>query len=141
MTVARSASKRAVVAEIVTTTYPMLPYAVAYPFAESVSFAQASDAFVYWSDLDSHRIYRSTVSGDNMEVVMDNVFSVYSLLLMNVAASQGQPKSSEGLDQYLFYTDANRGIIGRVSVSSTSRLENGPYMGDQHSTQNVGTLV
>jgi len=141
LTVALSASKRAVVAEIVTTHYPMTPYAVAYPFTVPVSSSEAaSEAFVYWSDLTSHRIYRSTVSGDNLEIVMESVYNVYSLLLMDIATAQGVDQSSEEkLDQFLFYTDANRGILGRVSVSSGSRLDNGPYMGDQHSVQNMGS--
>lgn len=136
---ALGASKRAVVAEIVTTTYPMVPYAVAYPFTVPVASSEASSVYVYWSDLASHRIYRSTVSGVNLEIVMEEVYNVYSLLVMDIALSQGQSQANDdtSLDQFVFYTDANRGILGRVSVSSGSRLAQGPYMGDQHSVENV----
>ena len=137
LTVALGASKRAVVSEIVTTTFSMLPYAVAYPFMVPVETTEVSAVYAYWSDLASHRIYRSFVSGSNLEVVMEDVYDVYSLLVMNIALSQGLEQTDEGLDQFVFYTDANRGILGRISVSSGSRLENGPYVGHQHIDDNV----
>jgi hypothetical protein len=143
--VALGASKRAVVSEIVTTTYSMLPYAVAYPFTVAVEASAAPDVYVYWSDLSSHRIYRSTATGINLEVVMEDVYNVYSLLLMDIAAAQGLSQGADreeggALDQFVFYTDANRGVLGRVSVSSGSRLEGGAYHGHQHSGENVRHL-
>lgn len=139
---ALGASKRAVVAEIVTTTFSMLPYAVAYPLIVPIAAEDASSVYVYWSDLASHRIYRSTATGTNLEVVMEEVYNVYSLMVMDIALSQSQLEeqkqvSVDDLDQFLFYTDSNRGILGRISVSSQHRLENGPYFGHQHSTDNV----
>lgn len=140
LTVALSATKRAVVSEISITTYSMLPYAVAYPFAVPVTTTSASEVFVYWSDLASHRIYRSTVSGSNIEVVMEDVHNVYSLLLVDKSSAPSQePESSE--DQFLFYTEANRGILGRLAVSSGSRLAGGAYVGHQHSVDNVSDAM
>ena len=68
---------------------------------------------------------------------MESVYNVYSLLLMDISSVQDLYPSDAALDQFLFYTDANRGILGRISLPSKSRLANGPYVGDQHSADNV----
>jgi hypothetical protein len=75
---------------------------------------------------------------------MENVYQVYSLLLISVAASQRKNNEissvltdEEAFDQFLFYTDSNRGILGRISVPSNGRLRKGPYYGDKFNIENV----
>jgi len=110
LTISRGNSKRAVVSKITDTSYPFRPYTVAYPI-NSPYMTHSANTYIYWSDLGSHRIYRCTATGQSLEVVMDGAKRVYGILPIHI---------SEGgiSDQYLFYIDAERGVLGRLLLSS-----------------------
>ena len=75
LTIARGRSRRAVMSKISTTSFPFVPYGVAYPVVPSSQTEEVSrgGTYVYWSDIGARRLYRCLVDGSALEVVLTDV--------------------------------------------------------------------
>jgi hypothetical protein len=133
LTISRSRSNRPVLANASIQSLPFLPYTVeipnSLPSSERGGDAPSpSPSWMYWSDLSSGEIFRSHLDGEHIQLVLQKVHSTLPFIppsdwnshWLQVDRVYGIKVMEDEVNSQhqVFYTDASKGILGRIKVTS-----------------------